>query len=354
MRIFSRLLIILFGVSLSLIVLFASGFLAFDLTIRNSEPPPTAITQPTQEITKQALAPLPSAALPSMSAQTSTPILPTSTHTPEPTTTTAPTMPPTPSPTWVPYGFSRSIGSSHQNRDILAYQFKNGPNKVLFVGGIHGGFEWNTITLAYKTIDYFSINPDAVPDEVTLIIIPSANPDGQFRVTQKEGPFFASDVNPDEAFLGRFNAIGVDLNRNWDCDWTEDAVWRNQPVNAGTEPFSEPETRMLRDYILEINPRAVIFWHSAADGIYGARCPEPYQPSLELGAIYGEAANYPVHEYFDNYPINGDASDWLVTQEIPSFTVELQSTKNSQWPQNIAGMLAVLNYYAQSDETLPK
>lgn len=276
--------------------------------------------------------------------------LPTDTAVPNPTATTLTATTSTP----FPYGLEKSIGTSHQGRDIVSYQFKNGPNAVLFVGGMHGGYEWNSIVLAYEIIDYFMTNPAEIPDSVSLIVIPSANPDGQYLVTEKEGRFQAEDVKTEDTFLGRFNAVGVDLNRNWDCDWREDAVWRNQPVNAGSYPFSEPETQALRDYIWEIKPQAVIFWHSAADGVYAARCPELYQPALQLGEIFGQAANYPVHEYFDYYRINGDASDWLVTQNIPSITVELRTPKSLDWSQNLAGTLAVLDYYAQQPESIPK
>ncbi|MCA9948811.1 MAG: hypothetical protein KDE48_04145 [Anaerolineales bacterium] len=287
-------------------------------------------------------------------------IIPTLTNQPTSLPTDAAVLNPTATPltavidTPVPYGFEKSIGKSHQGRDIVSYQFKNGPNKVLFVGGMHGGYEWNSIVLAYHIIDYFMANPADVPDSVSLIVIPSANPDGQYLVTQKEGRFQPEDVKVEDTFPGRFNAIGVDLNRNWDCDWREDAVWRNQPVNAGTHPFSEPETQALRDYIWEIKPRAVIFWHSSANGVYAARCPELFLPALQLGEVFGEAANYPVHEYFDYYRINGDASDWLVTQNIPSITVELRTTKGLDWPQNLAGTQAALDYYAQQSELFPK
>lgn len=313
-----------------------------------------------QEVVLQAThVPPSSPALPTLSLETAVPSsisIPTSQTiaTPIPASTATATHTPSPTPTATnssaPYGYATTIGKSHQNREILSYQFKNGPNKVIFVGGIHGGYEWNSILLTYELIDYFTVHPESIPDSVTLYIIPTLNPDGQYRITQKEGRFQADDVIEGDTFPGRFNAAGVDLNRNWDCDWSEDAVWRNQPVNPGQAAFSEPETQALRDYIFETEPLAVIFWHSAADGVYAARCPELYQPSLELAYVYGNAANYPVHEYFTSYAINGDASDWLVTQGIPSITVELKTAKRTDWSQNLAGTLAILTHFAQSPE----
>jgi hypothetical protein len=214
---------------------------------------------------------------------------------------------------------------------------------------MHGGYEWNTIALAYEAIDYFRANPQAVPDEVTLTIIPSANPDGQFLVTGVDGRFAPGDVaemTEEEMLDGRFNANGVDLNRNWDCLWRQSAYWRDQWVDGGTEPFSEPEAQALRDFLLEKKPTAVIFWHSAADGVFGARCgDEPFAPSVQLANVYGLASGYPVFEQFTAYPVTGDATDWLAREGIPAVTVELKTHEALDWAENLAGMTAVLEGY---------
>jgi hypothetical protein len=240
-------------------------------------------------------------------------------------------------------GGRQVIGTSFEGRPITSYHFGHGPQTVIFVGGIHGGYEWNTIMLAYQAIDYFLANPSAVPQHVSLVIIPSANPDGLFGVTGKEGRFDVGDLAFDTT-TGRFNGRGVDLNRNWDCSWSPSALWRDQTVSGGESPFSEPESQALRDYFLELRPSIVIFWHSSADGIYGAGCPELFQLTRELAGVYGAASGYPVADQFTHYEISGDAGDWLSTQGIPSITVELASHDLVEWPENLAGMLALLDY----------
>ena len=237
-----------------------------------------------------------------------------------------------------------SIGQSVQGRPINAYQFNNGPRKIIVIGGIHGGYEWNTILLAYALIDYFQATPGAVPDSVSLTIIPSANPDGQMLVTGKEGRFAEADVAENSA-PGRFNANEVDLNRNWDCQWEPEATWRNQQVSGGSEPFSEPESVALRDYLLAQQPEAVIFLHSAANGVFAAGCPQTDLNSMLLAQAYGEATNYPVYERFTSYPITGDAGDWLTMQGITTITIELFDHQSIEWTRNLSGMLAVLDYY---------
>jgi hypothetical protein len=212
------------------------------------------------------------------------------------------------------------------------------------VGGIHGGYEWNTILLAYEMIDYFQTHPESIPDSISLIIIPSANPDGQVLVTGKEDRFTAADV-AENSTPGRFNANNVDLNRNWDCQWEPVGQWRSQQVSGGSAPFSEPESVVFRDYFLSQQPQAVIFLHSAANGVFAAGCPDTHLDSMLLAQAYGAATGYPVFEQFLSYPITGDAGDWLTTQGIASITVELVSHQAIEWPKNLAGMLAVLDYY---------
>lgn len=219
-----------------------------------------------------------------------------------------------------------------------------GPHHVVLIGGIHGGYEWNTISLAYQMIDHFQENPQEIPSDVTLHIIPAANPDGQFVVVGQDGRFLAADVDPTgNNFPGRFNSNNVDLNRNWDCNWQTTGLWRDQEIDAGSAPFSEPETAALRDYLLALQPTAVVFWHSAANGVYGAGCPDLYQPAYELAQLYGSAAGYPIYDLFDSYAVTGDASDWLALKGIPAITVELKTHEALDWEKNLAGVTAVLD-----------
>ncbi len=236
------------------------------------------------------------------------------------------------------------IGYSYENRPITAYQFGMGTESIVLEGGIHGGYEWNTILLAYEAIDYFTGHPESVPESVTVYIVPSANPDGLYAVTGKVGRFATGDLAED-TIPGRFNGRGVDLNRNWECQWSETAVWRDQPVSPGADPFSEPESIALRDFLISLQPNAVIFYHSAAEGVYAACCPEMYAPSRQLAELYGAAAGYPVFDRFDYYDITGDAGDWLASQGIPSITVELITHQNIRWEKNRAGILEILAHY---------
>ena len=239
------------------------------------------------------------------------------------------------------------IGHSLLGRAIEVYTFGNGPSQLIFVGGHHGGYEWNTTTLAYEVIDYLRASPEMVPTDVTVHIIPAANPDGIYAVTGKTGRISASDVYISDTFPARFNANAVDLNRNWDCEWSATALWRDQPVDPGSEPFSEIENQVLRTFFRQQEQlRVVVFWHSQATLVSPGSCGEAHQPSIELATVYARAANYPVQE-FSAYEITGDASNWLAKEGIPSFSVELTTHESTDWERNRAGVLALLALYGE-------
>ena len=253
---------------------------------------------------------------------------------------------PEPTATFAAYGVPQVIGTSAGGYPINSYRFGFGSQSIVLVGGIHGGYEWNTILLAYEMLDYFLANPDRVPANVSLYIIPSANPDGQFQVTGTDGRFTLEDISGNiEA--GRFNANEVDLNRNWACDWQREAIWGNTLVSGGTLPFSEPETAALRTFLLRVKPAVTVFWHSKADGIFVGHCGAVYQPAKDVAQLYGDASGYAVYEEFTAYAVTGDASDWLATQNLPSFTVELETRSQTEWSENLAGVLALLDYYGR-------
>jgi len=239
------------------------------------------------------------------------------------------------------------IGTSVEGRNIDAYAYGEGETHLVFIGGIHGGYEWNSVVLAYKFLDYLDANPTAVPENITVTMIPSANPDGVYKVIGKEGRFTSADVPADVSTVpGRFNANNVDLNRNFDCKWKPEAVWRDNPVSTGTEAFSEPEAKALRDFLLEDKPRATIFWHSQSNAVYASECRMGILPeTLEILDVYSRASGYRAVKFFDAYETSGDAEGWLTSVGIPAITVELKTHETIEWEQNLAGFKALLEYY---------
>lgn len=243
------------------------------------------------------------------------------------------------------------IGQSVEGRDITAYHFGAGDEELLFVGGIHGGYEWNTVLLAYELVDYLEENPDAVPENLTVTVVPVLNPDGLHETTGEVGRFARSDVPSaqEETIPGRFNANNVDLNRNFDCSWEETGTWRSRDVSGGDAPFSEPESAAIRDYVADSNIVGAVVYYSAAGGVFAAECDESgvMTETSELTNTYAAASGYRAYEEFDFYAITGDMVNWLARENIPAISVLLTDHESVEWSRNKDGVEAVLEYYAR-------
>jgi murein tripeptide amidase MpaA len=139
------------------------------------------------------------------------------------------------------------IGTSVGGNDIIAHHFGTGANEILFVGGTHGSDAPSTAAVATQLVDYLTENPTTVPNDVSVTVIPNLNPDG----AEKSG------------VAGRFNTNNVDINRNFDCEWSTTGIWRDQEVSGGSRPFSEPEAQALQTYVNTYNPTAAVVWFAS-------------------------------------------------------------------------------------------
>jgi predicted deacylase len=251
------------------------------------------------------------------------------------------------------------IGQSVEERKIESYTYlpvgeadENGKRLIVFVGGIHGGYEWNSVLLAYQFMDYLDKNPTVIPANTAVTVIPDANPDGVYKVVGKEGRFISADVSTSSKTLaaGRFNADKVDLNRNFDCKWQPQSTWQSKTVSAGLKVFSEPESQALKNFILENKPVAVIFWHSQSGNIYASQCQNGIlSGTLDIMNAYAKASGYSPVKLFDAYATSGAADDWLASINIPAITVELKTHNTIEWQQNLAGVKAIFAYYGQKN-----
>jgi len=242
------------------------------------------------------------------------------------------------------------IGQSGEGRDITAYHFGSGDKEVLFVGGIHGGYSWNTALLAYELIEYLEGNPNAVPGGVKVTVVPVLNPDGLNKVVDADGPFAGADVSKSQTELvaGRFNANEVDLNRNFDCDWQQTGKWQTRTVSGGTAAFSEPESKAMRDYIATHKPAAAVVWYSSAGGVFASNCHTGVLPeTTAIMNVYSKASGYPADESFDFYATTGDMTNWLAKIGVPAISVLLTDHTNIEWSKNQKGIDALLKHIAE-------
>lgn len=268
---------------------------------------------------------------------------PTATATPAPTATAS--LTPVPSFTWTPSATPLpsatpnagpeilEIGRSVQGEVIEAIRLGYGEKVILFIGGLHAGFAPATVQIAERTRDYFTENLDAIPPNITLYVIPNANPDSPLQ---------------QNTVAGRLNANGVDLNRNWDCRWTTDARFRGEIIagSGGPMPFSEPETQTLRQFIEGVLPTAVVFWEAKYEGgfVSPGRCDRTSRVSYTLAEIYGRSANYRVDDFEidTGLILNGDATNWLDQAGYPAVAVLLPDYDEMDWDNNLAGILAII------------
>jgi predicted deacylase len=230
-----------------------------------------------------------------------------------------------------------TLGTSGQGRPITAVKIGDGARKFALVGNTHGGPEANTYQLAAQLADYFRAHPEEVPPSVRLYIIPTLNPDG-----------LAGDT--------RFNAAGVDLNRNMNTnldacpenDWSIHVQGARgiESDTGGPYPDSEPESRLIRDFLLDAS--AVIFYHSDGGDVFPAFC--EHAPSIALAQAYAANTGYRYDRYWQNYNITGGMHDWAGSLGIAAITPELFNGIDQDYQQNLAGVQAILR---QPEELMP-
>lgn len=241
------------------------------------------------------------------------------------------------------------VGKSVEGRDITAYHYGTGNTELLFIGGIHGGYSWNTALVAYELTDYLEANPTLVPANVKVTVIPVLNPDGLNKVVGVPGRFALADAPKvlAETVVGRFNAHTVDLNRNFDCDWQTNGKWQEKTVSGGTSVFSEPESQAVKNYIETHKPSAVVVWYSAAGGVYASNCHNGIPAETRaIMKVYSDASGYPAYDNFDFYNTTGSMANWLAKNNIPAISVLLSNHTSTEWTKNQKGVEAVLKHYA--------
>jgi predicted deacylase len=230
-----------------------------------------------------------------------------------------------------------TLGVSGAGRPITALKIGDGARKFALVGDTHGGPEANTYHLVAQLADYFRAHPEEVPPTVQLYIIPTLNPDGLAGGT-------------------RFNAAGVDLNRNMNTNYDAcpENDWSNHVEGArgiesdtgGPYPDSEPESRLIRDFLLDAS--AVIFYHSDGGDVFPAFC--EHAPSIALAQAYAAGTGYRYDRYWQNYNITGGMHDWAGSLGIAAITPELFNGIDSDYEQNLAGVQAILR---QPEDLMP-
>jgi hypothetical protein len=214
-----------------------------------------------------------------------------------------------------------SIGQSHEGREIWAIKITDSPDieepepEIQWIG-CHHGDETISVEVPYYMAEYLLENYGSdqqvtwLVDNREIWIIPMLNPDGHTAGS-------------------RYNALGIDLNRNYLCPCG---------CNPGTA-FSGVESSALRNFNVGMNPVTSLTFHSGAvyvnylwDYTYDPTPDEPMIITLSNG--YASYCGYPVTNGADWYIVHGSCQDWCYeTRGEIDWTIELSNTKDPPAPQ---------------------
>jgi murein tripeptide amidase MpaA len=241
-----------------------------------------------------------------------------------------------------------TLGPSLEARTIFGIKITssvNGPDKpaVLFNGCQHAR-EWispaTVMYIADRLIRDYDTDPHVqqLVDDVIFYIVPIVNPDGYTYTWTNERLWRKNRRNNGDG------SFGVDLNRNWGEGWGLDSGSSGFPGSEtyrGTAPFSEPETQVVRDFVLahpEIG--AHIDFHSYSQLVlypYDWEAAFPPEPDLTTflnlsagmaDAIFNTHGKVYVDEAgWELYLASGTMPDWMyINQDILGWTIELRPT----------------------------
>jgi murein peptide amidase A len=210
------------------------------------------------------------------------------------------------------------LGRSVRGTPITAAIYGTGKKRVFVFGGIHGNEP--TSSIVAKAL-MGSLLQETTPEELTIIVVPDANPDGLFANT-------------------RVNARGVDINRNFpSTSWSGDYWDVNQ--FPGTEPASEPETRAVMNLLATSPPDFIITLHAALG------CVNWDGPGEPLARVLSNVNGYPLCPYL-GYETPGSLGTLMGgDKKLPVVTIELRSARASDLVQeNLPALRALLSYMA--------
>ncbi|CAI6011961.1 unnamed protein product [Closterium sp. NIES-65] len=108
--------------------------------------------------------------------------------------------------------------------------------------GSEGGIRWEQLALIWP--------------HLVITVVPMENVNGRKKVEAGE-------------LCERRNGRGVDINRNWDCDWGVKETDYNPLEEApGTHAFSEPEADAMRQLAVWFRPHVWVNVHSGMEALF--------------------------------------------------------------------------------------
>lgn len=206
------------------------------------------------------------------------------------------------------------VGSSVQNRPIMCFVLGAGSDVTLIIATIHGNEPAGTPLV--RSLSWYLRQHPAMLAGRKVVLMAVANPDG-----------IVNDR--------RYNAKGVDLNRNFE------AKNRVNSKQAGLTALSEPESRAIKQVIQQYNPDRIVTLHQPLN------CIDYDGPARMLAERMGQYCVLPVKKLGARPGSLGSYAG--VTLGIPIVTFEMlpaDSQLNSQalWGKYGRALLAAILY----------
>ena len=203
------------------------------------------------------------------------------------------------------------IGKSYNKRKIYYFKVRKTDYPIILVQyGIHAR-EHITCHLAFEQINHFVKKGKSG----TVYFIPALNPDG-INVSIAKFPLFKS------------NARCVDLNLNFDARFGCGKTNRREfslDNFIGSKPFSEKESKAIRDFTLRVKPNLTISYHSKGQEIYFDfhQNKKEFLRDLYYAYLVAKCTGYKIVTGLDSA---GGYKDWCVEKlKIPALTIEVGS-----------------------------
>ncbi|MGE5654691.1 MAG: M14 family zinc carboxypeptidase, partial [Bacillota bacterium] len=186
---------------------------------------------------------------------------------------------------------------------------------------------------------------------------PFEHPDwGQYAtVEQQNGPYGADDrlyqqIDQDgDGLTGEDSYDGIDLNRNWGYEWRV-MTGSTMPDYGGPEPWSEPETRAVRDFVLaHPNIKQGLDLHSGVEEILfpWAYTLTPAPDHDRLLAIGLDIQPYPkvkVYQASGLYAHGGTIIDWLYSRGTMALCFEVYEGRTTGTRQPDGSYIVEANF----------
>lgn len=235
----------------------------------------------------------------------------------------------------IPPGFVGELGLSVMNNAIPLQRLGVGEQALLLVGGLHAGQAPASVAVVDRLYEHYLADESRIPADVTLFFVPSLNPDSILDGS-------------------RLNANGVDLNRNWGCDWSPNVTQQSVLLRGvgGEVPFSEPEVVQLRQFIEAQNSKAASFQVILFDApirtgwVSAGGCGTSSNEAQQFERLFGGASGF----LFGDVSVvtavsqSGSAADWLDGQGIPSITVWLPDRESVSFSPILDGVEAIVGH----------